>query len=201
MNELRVKAALATLARAACDLGQACDREAIEFARVWHGISRNAEALRSDLSAEDLKSLLRSVAMLFSDHPGAFTEDYIKRADPDEQLAENVRFNELKERVMAAAGEAGAAAREGEVNTGAIRRHLTSLETVMLEANRGAEAEALRSLLRADELDCSAARALAEDLAQRNWTDDTAARVRMIVNELRRELAPTASVDGEGTAH
>lgn len=38
-------------------------------------------------------------------HPGAFTEKYISRKDPNEQIRENEKFDLLKNRVARAAAD------------------------------------------------------------------------------------------------
>jgi hypothetical protein len=188
MNPIRTNAALVELAQAAEELARTCDKEAPDYAPTWHDVAHNARALAGELSRADLESFLQGIESLFSYHPGSFSEVYVMRSDPDEQAAENVKFDKQRERVMSAAAEVKAAAKEGELNTLAVRRHLTALETTMLNANLDADARTIRVLLNADELDCAAARELAASYRKRDWPEGTGVRVRLILDELQGEL-------------
>lgn len=194
MNESKARAALQRLAEAAGELATVCDRDVTEFARTWHAIANNARVLERETALPqvrgDIESLLDSIASLFGYHPGAFTEAYIARSDFNEQVAENAKFDALKDRVSEAAGALRDALTESEVNTLAVRRHLTTLETVFLETHHQDEATRARELLNAPEVDCIAAARFASDLAQRKWTGAATARVPAIVGALKGELAP-----------
>lgn len=100
------------------------------------------------------------------------------------------RFEELRDQLWNLLAELIDAARTGEVNTLAVRRHLTTLETVFLETHHQAEAARARELLNADEMDCVAAARFASELEARKWTGAATARVPAIIGVLKAELAP-----------
>lgn len=108
MNEARAREALHDLAEASSELASVCERDAPDFAATWRTVAANASVVERQFEPlqvkSELASLLAVVASLFSHHPGAFTEAYIVRASLDEQLAENAKFEALKDRVAAAAG-------------------------------------------------------------------------------------------------
>lgn len=85
-----------------------CEREVPDFAGTWHAIASNAQAFAREpallASRADVAALLASIVSLFGYHPGGFMEPYIVRPNFDEQVAENAKFDSLKERVSAVAG-------------------------------------------------------------------------------------------------
>lgn len=107
MTHPRLQDALRTLSQATLELAQVCDRDIDEFAGNWHRIASNASALETmeNVDPDDVKDLLGSIRWLFGYHPGSFMEQYIARADLDEQSRENERFDALKKRVGQAAAE------------------------------------------------------------------------------------------------
>ena len=105
MNQSSLVQALAHVATVTQALAQFCEVEVIEFSAVWLGISANATALQYDLNSQDLASLIRSGARMFSYHPDSFMEAYVKRANIEEMMLANVEFDKLKERVAGAFGE------------------------------------------------------------------------------------------------
>jgi phage terminase small subunit len=107
VNERNARQALTELARATAELAAMCDREVPDFADTWHTIANNAQVLAREpalLVSDDIAALLASIVSLFGSHPGSFSEAYIVRPSPDEQVAENEKFDSLKNRVSAAAG-------------------------------------------------------------------------------------------------
>ena len=108
MKEPKVRDALHELAEACGELASVCEREVTDFAATWRTVATNARVIECQpepLQANDeIASLLAAVASLFSHHPGGFAEAYVVRASFDEQLAENAKFDALKDRVAAAAG-------------------------------------------------------------------------------------------------
>jgi len=108
VKEPKVRDALHELAEACGELASVCEREVTDFAATWRTVATNARVVESQpepLQANDeIASLLAAVASLFSHHPGGFAEAYVVRASFDEQLAENAKFDALKDRVAAAAG-------------------------------------------------------------------------------------------------
>ena len=105
MNRSKIMQALAYVATVTHEIAQVCEAEVPEFSAVWLGISANAVALQHDLNDQDLASLIRSGAKMFSYHPDSFMEAYVKRANIDEMMLANVEFDKLKERVAGAFGE------------------------------------------------------------------------------------------------
>lgn len=107
MTDPEVRGAFRRLADAAGQLAQVCDRDIKEFAMSWHRIADNARFLEDtdSVDLDDVRSLLDSVRMSFSYHPGEFMEQYIARADYEEQARENAHLDELKKRVGHAAAE------------------------------------------------------------------------------------------------
>jgi hypothetical protein len=108
MNEPNARQALNELAGATAELAAVCDREVPDFASTWHAIASNAQVLAREpallASRDDVAALLTSIVSLFGYHPGSFSEAYVVRPNFDEQVAENSKFDLLKERVSAAAG-------------------------------------------------------------------------------------------------
>ncbi len=66
--------------------------------------------------------------------------------DHSERVRLNHDFQERKDRVSGLAGQLIDDAKEGAINTLAVRRHLTTLETVLLETHHQSEAERARAL-------------------------------------------------------
>lgn len=190
MNAERSIAALSTLSLTATELAAICEREAPEFGPTWRGIAATADELRSDLSRDGVASLLRAIATLLSHHPGAFTEVYIVRKDATERAIENERFDHVKDKVSAATGELAAAAQEGEVNFGTIRRHLTDLESALLAARSATGVEPIREFLGGDTNDDAAVvLALIQKLESAAWSPEVLPRVTSVLANIRRELS------------
>lgn len=107
MTGSKLRDAFNTLAQAALELAQLCDRDIDEFSQDWHRIASNARALETmdHIDPEDVKSVLSSIRWLFGYHPGSFMEQYVARADLEEQSRENERLDALKRRVGSAAAE------------------------------------------------------------------------------------------------
>ena len=109
MNDAKVREALHELAEASSELASVCERDVTDFAATWRTIATNARVIECQpepiQATGEIASLLAAVAALFSHHPGGFAEAYVARASFDEQLAENAKFDALKDRVAAAAGE------------------------------------------------------------------------------------------------
>ncbi|HTR54443.1 MAG TPA: hypothetical protein VMJ10_27310 [Kofleriaceae bacterium] len=87
------------MASAATELASLCDREAPEYGPVWHGIAKNAAAAKDSLLRDELQDLLQGGVSMFAYRPGSFSEVYVQRSDYDEQIAENNKFDALKDRV------------------------------------------------------------------------------------------------------
>jgi len=108
VNEPNAHKALNQLADAAAELATVCDREVPDFAATWHTIASNAQVLGREQALlpvqADVAQLISAIVLLFGYHSGSFAEAYVVRANFDEQLAENVKFDALKQRVSAAAG-------------------------------------------------------------------------------------------------
>ncbi len=191
MNRARLDAALAALATAARDLALLCDRELPRYATFWHSVARDAVLLRSNFDRREVEALFRDIVCELGYRRDSFQEEYIQRDDFDEQEAENARLDQLKDRVSKADSEAWAAVHEGEVNSGAIRRHLTEIETVLLDAKLDVEsARRLREFLSAGETDLQAAQVLVDEFARREWPAAVRQRVLGLVSRLQWELAP-----------
>lgn len=107
MSNPQLIEAFRNLATAAQEVAEICDQDIREFAGVWHGVVNNIRVLENaeSLDLEDVKSLLSSIKWLFSHHPGSFLEAYIPRSDFNEQVRENKRFDNVKDRVYYAAAD------------------------------------------------------------------------------------------------
>ncbi|HEX4455401.1 MAG TPA: hypothetical protein VH143_31295 [Kofleriaceae bacterium] len=104
MNQATILAVLDELALAADALADTCDREAPDYGPVWHALAKNARALKTSPSLEDLADLLHGAQDLFAYRPGSFSEVYVQRTDPHELVVENEKFDALRARVSAAVG-------------------------------------------------------------------------------------------------
>ena len=105
MNQSRIVQALAHVETVTHELAQFCKAEVLDFDAVWMGISANAAALQHDLNRQDLVSLIRNGASMFSYHPDSFMEAYVTRSNIDEMMLANAEFDKLKKRVAGAFGE------------------------------------------------------------------------------------------------
>jgi hypothetical protein len=188
MNEPRVIAALLELSEATRELAEICEREALGYGPMLRRLSSNARALTSELTREDVESVQTTAASLYASHPGSFSEVYIARTDPAEREAENARFERVKDRVASAIGDIARATVEGEINFGAVRRHLTSLETELIQANRPNEVARIRDLLDRDPKKPADVLALIDELEARVWPESLRATVQAHISAVRREL-------------
>ncbi|MBC5800185.1 MAG: hypothetical protein GIW94_09475 [Candidatus Eremiobacteraeota bacterium] len=181
------------LADSVAELSTFVDKHMPTFAPMWQNNARAARAF-ADVAhpmRDDALAVAQMVRGAFgSGRDGTFLDAGPWSDDEAERFALNEEFERKKDSVWAAVASLEHAANEGEVNTLAVRRHLTTLETVLIETRHQAEAERARKLLDADEVDCMAAVQFASELEARTWTGATTGRVPAIVGALKAELAP-----------
>jgi hypothetical protein len=184
MNEPKVRKLLSELSPRVDEMHDILSREMPENAYTWKTIGEEVRDLAAQpYPPQDVEAFARRTLSIWGVGMGSFSDTFVTH-----------RFEEVRDEVQALLEQLQDAAREGEVNTLAVRRHLTTLETVLLETHHEAEATRARALLNANEMDCAAAARLASELEARTWTAPASARVPAIVGALKAELAQYVAV-------
>lgn len=126
----------------------------------WRDAMEEADRIRREgLSARDIERFARDVLGGFGVGMGSLSDTYI-----------NDRFDAVREDVERLAGDVIATAqRERSTATDPLvmRRHLTAVETALLDAGNRDEAKCVRDLLNSDSATRADAERLASDLEQR----------------------------------
>ncbi len=128
-----------------------------------------AQVDSSDL--EEVVSLMSRISGAIGVGMGTLSDTYVSRD-----------FEPALDRVSALAWQAECLARE--LGTGPVRRHLTTLETALLEAGREEDAVPLRELLQQDQISLDAASAAVEHLPD---GDDES--IRAALRDVRQAIA------------
>jgi hypothetical protein len=193
MNETKTKVAARALADSVAELAAFVDKHMSTFgrmrtnaARVTRAFAEVSRPMRDD--ALDVADMVRGA--FGNGRDGTFLDAGPWSDDQTERFALNDELERRRDAVWAAIAALEDGVKEGEVNTLAVRRHLTTLETVLLECRHDAEAACVRQLLNADEVDCVAVAQLAAELEQRKWAGAAVARIPAILDALEAELAP-----------
>ena len=179
MNEAKVKKLLGELVQRVDEMHDILSREMPANAYTWKRVSDEVRDLAANpVPASDVEAFARRTLSIWGVGMGSFSDTFV-----------TARFDEVRDEAYALLEQLQSSAGEGALNTLAVRRHLTTLETVLLETGYDAEAAQARALLNAKDMDCIAAARYADDLARRKWTGPATARVPAIVGALKAELA------------
>lgn len=189
MNHGRARMLLCGVEQTAGELHAIVAREAPEFACFWRDVVAECRELVAAewLAPHALEELAQAIVRALGVGMGSLSDLVLMREDRAEMKRANAHLDMLRNKLGAFGERLRLEAIEGTINTFVVRRHLTELETVLLDRARERDHQAQ-------------ALAFVVDLEEHvGLGHATRTQAMPVLNKIRHELRPYV-VDAERTA-